>query len=221
MSLRTGDYPNCCTSKVLYAFGGSNAAMYGRENTQTKEQMAAEVKEKMLFSQRQGYGILSAMLTTEQTQAAEVLAGLGWKKAIESNKKNHSDTRLQLWCWACMEEDKRVDVVVTNPFEVKPSRPTVASPQQASGAVNQAGERMLSSYLRPPVNRWIPVEPGAPMIERIRGRVVSVRLGVDDGPNWNQGRVDQRIAMPRAAERWNWTTPSPGSRITHVYIHPL
>lgn len=220
MSLRTGDYPNCCTSKVLYAFGGSNAAMYGRENTQTKEQMAAEVKEKMLFSQRQGYGILSAMLTTEQTQAAEVLAGLGWKKAIESNKKNHSDTRLQLWCWACMEVDERKDVVVTNPFEVVPSRPTVASPQQASDAVNQAGERMLSSYLRPPVNRWIPVEPGAPMVERIRGRRISIRCASEVGDRWQQQNVDQRIAMPRAAERWNWNAAG-GSSITHVYIHPL
>lgn len=221
MSLRIGDYPNCCTSKVLYAFGGSNAAMYGRENTQTKEQMAAEVKEKMLFSQRQGYGILSAMLTTEQTQAAEVLAGLGWQKAIESNKKNHSDTKLQLWCWACMEQDKRVDVVVTNPFEAKPSRPTVASPQQASGAVNQAGERMLSSYLRPPVNRWIPVELGAPMVERIHGRRVSIRCASEVGDRWQQQNVDARLANHRLAQHWNWTTAWGGNKITHVYIHPL
>lgn len=221
MTIRTGDYPNCCTSKVLYAFGGSNAAMYGRDNDQTKEQMAAEVKEKMLFFQRQGYGIITAMLTTQQTKAAEVLAGLGWQKSIESNKKNHSDTKLQLWCWACMEEDQRVDVVVTNPFEAKPSRPTVASPQQASGAVNEAGERMLSSYIRPPVNRWIPVELGAPMVERIRGRIISIRCASEVGDRWQQGNIDRRIAASRKAELWNWTTAIGGSRITHVYIHPI
>lgn len=218
MPIKTGEYPNCCSSKVLYAFGGSNTAMYGRETPQDEAQMADDVKRQMEASQQLGYGILSAMLTTEQKLAAKVLEGLGWTMAIESAKKKHSETNLQLWCWAAKDVDK-ADVVVTNPF-AKPKPAVVEMPE--GSPVNAAGERMLASYLRVPTDRWIPVDPAAPMVERIRGRRVSIRTRYETDERWQQRNIDARHANSRIAEQWAWggnsTMPH---QITHVYIHPL
>ena len=119
---------------------GRTLQCMGEKLPQDEAQMADDVKRQMEASQQLGYGILSAMLTTEQKLAAKVLEGLGWTMAIESAKK-HSETNLQLWCWAAKDVDK-ADVVVTNPF-AKPKPAVVEMPE--GSPVNAAGERMKLS----------------------------------------------------------------------------
>lgn len=221
MPIKTAAYPNCCSSKVLFAFDGSSAAADGSPRQPDPKTLAEQVTAEMTYSQRMGYGIITAMLTTEQVVAADVLKKLGWTMSMESSKIKHSNTKLQLWAFACKDSDA-VDVVVINPFAKKQSLPKVKIPQEAVRAVDAEGNRLLSSYLRPPVNRWIPVNPDEPMPAIIAGRRVSIRTRQNVGYAWQQRNVDTRLANHRIAERWSWAPVCrENDRITHVYIHPL
>lgn len=211
MPIRISDFPNCCSASVMHAFGGSRTAMYGREDRPDETKLAAEVAEKMKAQQTMGFGIITAMLTTEQTVAAKVLEGLGWKMVTESHKNKHSETKLQLWAFACKADEKE-NVVVANPFQPKTS--IMADVKEAVMGV--VGPRMLHQYLRPPVGRWIPADGALACPESIRDRMVATLIVS------NQNREARIQQGSRRGDDWAWGMGvGAGARITHVYIHPL
>lgn len=210
------DFTNCCTAGILYSFGGSSAAMYGRGENPDEKDLATDVESRMRSFQRQGKGIFTAMLTTEQTVAAKVLEALGWTKCMTSNKLNHSDTQLQLWAWAAKAEDKS-DVVVVNPFASKKEAEVVKEVVPTHPELRMA-LRSFDAYRVPPVGRWIRIDGSRPCPLFLRDRRISILTTMETV----ERNAFRRLEFAQTGSSWSWELP-PRDRgsITHVYIHPL
>ena len=236
MAINYGSYPGCCTAKILFGFGGSNTAMYGGRAQPAPHTLSNEISRCMEHAVRDGQGILTAATTTEQTVANDVLAKLGWTKAMESHKDNHSETRLILWAFACKtSEDKPVDV--TNPFlkvAPPPPAPVVARevslpcaapmpPLPPAGHLDvglhpdfdrtnfRVANREYTQYRNAPRDRWIRIDGTRPMPESLRGKRIQVLTRRDLRP-----RNASHMYLV-SAERWLWSLPE-GASIVYIYI---
>lgn len=219
MPLRVDQVPNCCTAKVINAFGGSGTAMYGRDASITKVKLAKELKEKMESVARDGNGIAVIFLTSEQKDAIEVVQSLGWKLVSTSKKKRHSETVLHLFTWECCDEAGEVPVV-DNPFAVDEK----AALQSVLRETAPVAKQTASAYrVRLPRNRWIGIREedldvfGQKMRESTHQKVAILTqtdLDADDLAR----RCQTRIETAKPAVNWRWNRAGNPSDIRYFMI---
>ncbi len=224
MPLYMSDIRNCCTAKLLYGFGGSDTAAYGRDNNQNEAEMAADLEEKMRYCQRHGQGLAIVLITDKQVMARKVLEAMGWKLGNESAKRNHGESNLLLYSWACKDMEK-MDVPVVNPFApVKKEEPKVSVPVERVLPLTfeaSLAPREFMSYVRHPVGRWIRVDRQhlghVGLI--LREKRVSILTQLDMTRPDVSREIQSRLEMPQRGHRWSWAVDIQG-QILYVYIHP-
>lgn len=114
LKVTVSEFPNCCTAKIFSGFGGTQTGARSPREHDDPATLSMVVSSYMKAQATAGRGIMVAMLTTEQTVAIDVLTKLGWNKSCESEKNNHSETRLICMTWACKTDGEVTKVV--NPF---------------------------------------------------------------------------------------------------------
>lgn len=210
--LRVDGIPNCCTAKVIHCFGGSNTAMYGRNEKLSKTKMAKELKEKMESVARDGNGIATAFLTSEQKTAIEVVQSLGWKLVSTSKKQRHSETVLHLFAWECCDDEGN-KATVENPFADNEQDVFKAALQSVAPIAKQ----VATAYgIRLPRGRWIEIPIGSldefgRRMESSIYKSVAVLTQQDLESNNLEETCAQRKVGTRWASEWRWgKLDSPG-----------
>lgn len=194
MPLHINDVPNCCTAKLIYGFGGSGTVNHDR--MEPKETTAKQLKDLMEQATRDGNGILTAYVTTRQTQAIEILESMGWTLSSESEKGRHTETKLRCYNYTCRQE-KEVKKVV-NPFAPAPKVGQVVynlrdlpgcfgqrfNSARASAIFRQitptgdlaVGLKYAEEYQQPPKGKWLAVRNPRDYQGLVRGVTYSVIL---------------------------------------------
>lgn len=89
------DFPGCCTAKVLTQFGQERAAEF---RTGIPEDNTPENLQRILEgSKRGGMGMITAILTQNQTHGIELLEGAGFKNTGWVSKAAHPETKIALF----------------------------------------------------------------------------------------------------------------------------
>jgi hypothetical protein len=94
MAVQKHDFEGCCTADILTSFGESHTSEYGYNAVQY-DKLWREVVGKVNNCTR--HGIVTAILTSEQTTAAKVLKDLGFIGTGPASKDRHPEVTIELF----------------------------------------------------------------------------------------------------------------------------
>lgn len=88
-------FPGCCTTKVLVQFGQERAAEFRQEIP--KDNTPENLERTLLSCKRMGYGMVTAILTQNQTHGIALLEEAGFKNTGWVSKAIHPETKIALF----------------------------------------------------------------------------------------------------------------------------
>lgn len=88
-------FPGCCTAGTLVQFGQETAAEFGVKVP--KDNTPENLQERLALSKRMGMGIITAILTQNQTNGIALLKGAGFKSTGWVSKDGHPQTKIALF----------------------------------------------------------------------------------------------------------------------------
>jgi len=92
--MKAQNFPNCCTARIVYDFGGTRLS--GMDTEPTNENvLKRQIKDEMRWSSRGR--LFVAITNSDQKTAAKVLRELGFSHSKWLSKAQHSETKMRLW----------------------------------------------------------------------------------------------------------------------------
>lgn len=93
--MRLMSYPGCCTAKILVEFGQERAAEFREEIP--KDNTPENLERSLMSCKRMGYGLVTAILTNNQTHGIALLEGAGFKNTGWVSKDAHPENEIALF----------------------------------------------------------------------------------------------------------------------------
>lgn len=146
MAVNQDDFPGCCTAIVLTDFGNSHTSEYGF-HAYSYQRIRGYVIDQVEEARDEGTGIITAILTSEQTEAKEVLKELGFIGTGEAKKGRHAEVTIELYYLHCKDWNVPEKAV-------EPPRP-----RDANGRFLPAQQQAVNPFVAQPM-----VEPFEPEI---------------------------------------------------------
>lgn len=149
MSVEFHDFEGCCTAVILTDFGQSKTSEYGYSDIGHKR-LRKETIEQVQYAQEEGNGIVTAIITSQQTRAADVLKELGFIGTGAAQKTRHSEVTIELYYLHCKDWKA-------------PEEPVEAPrPRDANGRFLPAQQEAVNPFVAPvvePNRAWIARHP--------------------------------------------------------------
>lgn len=140
MSVNEEDFPGCCTALVLTDFGNSHTSEYGFHDY-GYQRIRDEVIEQVEDAKRD-MGIITAILTSEQTKARAVLKELGFIGTGDAEKGRHHEVTIELYYLHC-KDWKAPEKAVEPP-----------RPRDAQGRFLPAQQQAVNPFVAQPEVKW-------------------------------------------------------------------
>lgn len=138
MSVEQHDFEGCCTACILTDFGQSRTSEYGYSDIGHKR-LRREVITQVLDAKEEGNGIVTAIITSQQTRAADVLKELGFVGTGAAQKTRHSEVTIELYYLHCKDWKAPEEPVGAQ----------VERPRDANGRFLPAQQEAVNPFVRP------------------------------------------------------------------------